>query len=122
MSLAEEMAAGLRRRLFRLDDAAERAPRRWFRRPPRPQVAPSGALPVPYGGIATRGLALAVDAALVAMIFLTGTAVVGLVASLVWNPRPAWLVGTLIAVAGLLVKVVYFAGFWSTAGRRQGCG
>ncbi len=35
-SLAEEMAAGLRRRVLRLDDAAERGPRRWFREPPRP--------------------------------------------------------------------------------------
>jgi uncharacterized RDD family membrane protein YckC len=120
MSLAEEMAVGVRRRMLRLDDGAERRPRRWFRRLPRPQAAPSGAPPVPYGGIATRGLALAVDAALVAMIFLTGTAVVGLVASLVWDPRPAWLVGTLIAVAGLLVEVAYFAGFWSTAGQTPG--
>jgi hypothetical protein len=93
MSLAEEMAAGLRRRLFRLDDAVERGPRRWFRKPPRSQVAPGGGgqPPVRYGGIATRGLALAVDAALATMIFLTGTAVPGLVVSLVWNPgRPRW--------------------------------
>ena len=54
------------------------------------------------------------------MIFLTGTAVVGLVLSLVWNPRPASLVGTFIAVAGLLVEAAYFAGFWSTAGQTPG--
>jgi uncharacterized RDD family membrane protein YckC len=119
-SLAEEMAAGLRRRLLRLDDAAERKPRRWFRRPPRPHVAPGGAPEVLYGGIATRGLALAVDAALAAMIFLTGIAVVGLVVSLVWKPRPASAVGTFIAVAALLVEVAYFSGFWSTAGQTPG--
>ena len=50
-SLAEEMAAGLRRHTVRLDDAAERAPRRWFRRPPRPQLAPDGPPPVPYVGV-----------------------------------------------------------------------
>jgi uncharacterized RDD family membrane protein YckC len=119
-SLAEEIAAGLRRRMFRLDDAAERRPRRWFRRPPRPQVAPSGASRVPYGGIATRGVALAVDAALAAMITLTGIAVLGLVVSLVWKPRPASAVGTFIAVVGLLVEVAYFTGFWSTAGQTPG--
>jgi uncharacterized RDD family membrane protein YckC len=120
MSLAEEMAAGLRRRLFGLDDAIERGPRRWFHRPPRSQVAPGGQPPVHYGGIATRGLALAVDAALATMIFLTGTAVVGLVVSLVWNPRPASLVGSFIGVVGLLVEAAYFAGFWSTAGQTPG--
>jgi uncharacterized RDD family membrane protein YckC len=120
ITLAEEIAAALRRRLVRLDDTAERGPRRWFRRSPRPQVSSGEAPPVPYAGIATRGLALAVDAALVAMIFLTGTAVVGLVVSLVWTPEPAVLVGTLIAVAGLLVEVAYFTGFWSAAGQTPG--
>ena len=116
-SLAEEMAASIRHRLLRLDDAAERRPRHWFRRPPREHdSSPS----IPYGGVATRGLGLAIDAALVAIIFLTGTAALGVVASLVWNPRPAWLVGTFIAVAGLLVEVVYFAGFWTTTGQTLG--
>ncbi len=120
MSLAGEMAAGLRRRLFALDDAIERGPRRWFRRPPRSQVTPGGQPPVRYGGIATRGLALAVDAALATMIFLTGIAVIGFVLSLVWNPRPASLVGSFIGVAGLLVEAAYFSGFWSTAGQTPG--
>ena len=120
MSLAEETAAGLRRRLFALDDAIERRPRRWFRRTPRSQAAPSGQSPVRYGGIATRGLALAFDAALATIIFLTGTAVVGFVLSLVWNPRPASLVGSFIGVAGLLVEAAYFTGFWSTAGQTPG--
>lgn len=120
MSFADELVAGIRRRLRRLDDVVERGPRRWFRRSARPEVAPSGELSVAYAGIATRGVALAFDAALVTMIFLTGTAVLGLVVSLVWNPRPASIVGTVIAVAGLLVEVAYFAGFWSTAGQTPG--
>ena len=100
---------------------AERSPRHWFRRPPRPQVSGEPDL-VPYAGVATRGLGLIVDAALVTMIFLTGAAVVGLVISLVWTPGPAWLVGSVIAVAGAVVEVVYFAGFWSTTGQTPGCG
>jgi uncharacterized RDD family membrane protein YckC len=55
------------------------------------------------------------------MLFLTGAAVVGLVGSLVWHPHwPASLRAVLLAVAGLLVNVVYFAGFWSTAGQTPG--
>jgi uncharacterized RDD family membrane protein YckC len=116
-SFAGEIADSLRRRLRRFDDAAERRPRRWFHRPQRPQPTAES---VPYAGIATRGLGLAVDAALVTMIFLTGTAVVGLVVSLVWTPEPAWLVGSVIAVAGLAVEIVYFAGFWTTTGQTPG--
>ena len=120
VSFADELVAGVRGRLRRLDDVVERGPRRWFRRPPRPEVGPIGELSVPQAGIATRGVALGLDAALVTMIFLTGTAVLGLVVSLVWNPRPASIVGTVIAVAGLLFEGAYFAGFWSSAGQTPG--
>jgi uncharacterized RDD family membrane protein YckC len=118
-SFAQEIAEGLRQRLRRLDDTAERKPRHWFRRPPQAHVSAESDL-VPYAGVATRGLGLVVDAALVTMIFLTGTAVVGLVLSLVWTPEPAWLVGSVIAVAGAVVEVAYFAGFWSTTGQTPG--
>jgi uncharacterized RDD family membrane protein YckC len=120
MSFAGELVTGLSQSLRKLDDAIERGPRRWFRRAPRSQVEAGGSVRVPYAGIATRGVALAVDAALATMIFLTGTAVIGLVVSLVWNPRPATVVGTVIAVAGFLVEVAYFTGFWSTAGQTPG--
>ena len=119
-SLAEDTATGLRGRVSRIDAAAERGPRRWFHRPPRAEIA-TGVSPVPYGGFATRGVALTVDAALAAMIFLTGSAVVALVGSLVWHPHwAASLIAGLLAVAGLLVNVAYFAGFWSTAGQTPG--
>ena len=120
MSFAGELVIGLAQRLRKLDDAIERRPRRWFRRAPRSQLVADGSVRVPYAGIATRGVALAVDAALATMIFLTGTAVIGLVVSLVWDPRPAPVVGTVIAVAGFLVEVAYFTGFWSTAGQTPG--
>ena len=122
MSLAEETAVGVRRRLLRLDDAAERRPRRWFRRPPRPQAAPSGEPPVAYGGIATRGFALAVDAALATVIFLTGTAVLGLVVSLVWKPRPASAVATFMAVARCSWRSRTSPGSGRRPGRHPGCG
>ena len=115
-SLAEEAATGIRHRVYRLDDTAERGPRRLFRRRPRARSRRGEASPVAYGGFATRGVALTVDAALAATIFLTGAAVVRLVGSLVWHPH--WStshVAALLAVAGLLVDVLYFAGFWSAS-------
>ncbi|OAI55606.1 hypothetical protein AYO48_03310 [Gaiella sp. SCGC AG-212-M14] len=120
MSFAGELVSGLGQRLRKLDDAIERGPRRWFHRASRARLVADGSVRVPYAGIATRGVALAVDAALATMIFLTGTAVIGLVVSLVWNPRPAPVVGTVIGVAGLLVEVGYFTGFWSSAGQTPG--
>jgi uncharacterized RDD family membrane protein YckC len=114
-SLVEEIAAALRARARSSDDRLERAPRRWFRRPLRPQ-----GVPVASAGVGSRGIALAVDAALVAFIFFTGAAVVDLVVRLVWRPRPASLVDTLLVVAAVLVEVLYFAGFWSTAGQTPG--
>lgn len=120
MSFAGELVAGGSQRLRKLDDAIERGPRRWFHRAPRTQLVADAPARPHYAGMATRGVALAVDAALVALIFLTGTAVIGLVVSLVWNPRPASVVGTVIGVAGLLVEVAYFTGFWSSAGQTPG--
>ena len=120
MSFAGELVTGLSPRLRKLDDAIERGPRRWFRRAPRSQLVANGSVRLPYAGIATRGVALAVDVVLETMIFLTGTAVIGLVVSLVWDPRPAPVVGAVIAVAGLLAEVAYFAGFWSIAGQTPG--
>ena len=119
-SLAAEIITALRTRLVSLDDAAERGPRRLFHRPVRPQPSPVAASSVPEAGIATRGVALAVDAALLAIIFLTGTAVLDLVVSLFWKPRPAVAVGAVMAAAWLLLEVVYFVGFWSTAGQTPG--
>jgi uncharacterized RDD family membrane protein YckC len=120
-SLAEEAATGLRGRVHRLDDILERPPRRWFHRSPRTQVATADTPSVAYGGFATRGVALTVDAALAAMFFLTGTAVIGLVGSLVYHPHwSASVVAELLAVAGLLVNVLYFTGFWTTAGQTPG--
>ena len=119
-SLLAETAAAARRRAVRLDDAAERRPRRWLRRPSRPTAGLDEAAPVPCAGIATRGVALATDAVLTALTFVTGAALIGLAASLFGELRPAWLAGLLAGAALLIVEVVYFAGFWSTVGQTPG--
>jgi uncharacterized RDD family membrane protein YckC len=117
-SLAGEVADGLRGRAVRLDHAVERPPRRWFRRAPRSATALAGA--TPYGGIATRGIALCTDAVVVALVLLVGGGLVGLVASLVGELHQGWVAGGLFGGAWLLVEVAYFVGFWTTAGQTPG--
>jgi len=111
-SLATEAADGARVRAVRLDGKAESGPRRLFRKQARTTTT--------YGGVATRGFALAVDAALIGLVFLVGSALIGLVASLVGHLRPQWLVGVLLGSGYLLVSILYFVGFWSTAGQTPG--
>jgi uncharacterized RDD family membrane protein YckC len=119
-SFAGEAATAVRARAVRVDAAAERGPRRWLRRAPRPAAAPGATAPVPYAGVATRGVALAADAAITAIVFVVGSALVALVGSLVGELRPQWLAALLLGSAFLALEVVYFAGFWSTVGQTPG--
>ena len=107
--LAEEVVGGVRASAVRLDDRAEHV----VRRPPR-TVRPV------YGGIATRAIALAADAALIIVLFMSIVGVAALIGSLVGGLRPAWLVGALLASGGLLVAGTYFVLFWSAAGQTPG--
>jgi len=75
---------------------------------------------VPYAGIATRAVALGIDAFLSQAIFIVGAALLGLAGSLVGELRPAWLVGVLAAVGWALTGALYFAGFWSGTGQTPG--
>jgi uncharacterized RDD family membrane protein YckC len=106
--LAEEVVAEARGAAVRLDRRAERA----LGRPP-----PAAAI---YAGIGSRALALAIDAFIALLIFVSASAVVALIGSLVGGIRPHWLVGTLLGVGGALVAVVYFVLFWSSAGQTPG--
>jgi uncharacterized RDD family membrane protein YckC len=107
-TLLEELVGGVRRRAERVDDAAQRKIRR--------QEVPEA----PYAGIATRGVGLAIDVLFAQIIFLTGAALVGLVASLVGDLRPAWLVALLAATGWTLVAGTYFVLFWTAAGQTPG--
>jgi uncharacterized RDD family membrane protein YckC len=118
-SLAAETAVRARRDAVRLDDAVERPPRRWFGRAPR-VTAPAGERSTPYAGIGTRGVALAIDAAIVTLVFVTGAAFVDLVSSLFGHLRPDWLAEALGVTLWLLLQIVYFAGFWATVGQTPG--
>jgi uncharacterized RDD family membrane protein YckC len=103
--LAEDVVEGVRRSAVRLD---QRIARPAQRRQPM------------YGGIATRAAALAVDALAALTIFVLGSAVVALIASLVGGIRPHWLAGSLLGLEWILVAGGYFVLFWSAAGQTPG--
>jgi uncharacterized RDD family membrane protein YckC len=71
-------------------------------------------------GIATRGIALATDAALANLIVLVIAALVSLVGSLVGDLRPKWLVALLAAIGWAIVVGSYFVLCWSTTGQTPG--
>jgi uncharacterized RDD family membrane protein YckC len=103
--LAEELVVGVRRRAVLFDDRVER----------RSRAAPS-----PFASVATRALALGVDAGVILVAFASLAALAGLIASLVGGLRPAWLAGALLAGGWLLVAGSYFILFWSGAGQTPG--
>ena len=70
--------------------------------------------PAPRRSRSTPSLALS--------IFVLGSGVVALVASLVGGIRPQWLAGSLLGVGWLLVAGGYFVLFWSAAGQTPGMG
>ena len=103
------MVGGVRASAARLDDRAEQI----VRRPPRAER------PI-YGGVATRAIALAADAAVTIVLFMSVVGIAALVASLVGGLRPEWLVGALLASGWLLIAGTYFVLFWSSAGQTPG--
>jgi len=74
----------------------------------------------PFAGVASRGVALVVDAfAVVAATAILG-GVAALVASVVGGLRPEWLAQALLALATLAIAIGYFGLFWHTAGQTPG--
>jgi uncharacterized RDD family membrane protein YckC len=107
--LAEEVVGGVRASAVRLDDRAEQVVRR------RPRAEP----PI-YAGVATRAVALAIDALVTIVFFTAGVGIAALVSSLVGTLRPAWLAGVLVSFGWVLVTGTYFVLFWSGAGQTPG--
>jgi uncharacterized RDD family membrane protein YckC len=73
-----------------------------------------------FAGVASRGLALVVDALAVAVISLLLGGAVEVVASLAGGIRPHSLAGLLLGAGGGIVALGYFTLFWSTAGQTPG--
>ena len=103
--LAEDVVTGVRHSATRLDERIARPEQR--------------RLPL-YAGVATRAAALAIDALAALSIFVLGSAVFALIASLVGGVRPHWLAGSLLGAEWILVAGGYFTLFWSTAGQTPG--
>lgn len=103
--LAEEVVAGVRQSAVRLDHRVAR---------PAQRRSPL------YAGIATRATALAIDALAALSIFVLGSAVVALIASLVGGIHPHWLAGSLLGLEWIVVAGGYFVLFWSAAGQTPG--
>jgi uncharacterized RDD family membrane protein YckC len=73
-----------------------------------------------YAGIATRAVALAVDAAVANALVLVAAALLALVASLVGGLRPQSVVAAVGGFAWALAVAVYFTSFWSLTGQTPG--
>jgi len=108
VGLAEQVVEGLRGAAVHLDDRVGRMTRR--------RARPAQ----PFAGVATRGIALAIDALVLTVIWATGGAVAGLIASLVGGVHPEWLAGTLLTVGWIILAGGYFSLFWSAAGQTPG--
>ena len=86
------------------------------------QTAPPG-LTAPhtsYAGLVTRGIALAIDAAIANLIVLVVAALLALVASLVGDLKPQWLAALIASVGWALAIAAYFTLFWTTTGQTPG--
>ena len=108
----EEGAEAARRKAWRADDRVEARVHRWFR---RTRPADPG-----FGGLASRGVALVIDAGLAQAAYLVLAATVGLVFGLAGGLDPGWLAGSLAGGGWFLVVAAYFAGFWSVTGQTPG--
>jgi len=75
---------------------------------------------VPYAGLATRAVALAIDVAIAHVIVFAGGAILALVGSLVADIHLDTIARLLAAGAWITVVGVYFVLFWSTAGQTPG--
>lgn len=75
---------------------------------------------VPYAGIATRAIALAVDVLIVQVIVFAGGAVLALIASLVGGLELATGGRILAAVAWASTVCAYFVTFWASVGQTPG--
>ena len=75
---------------------------------------------VPYAGVATRAVALAADLLVIHVFILVIGGLLGLVATLVGDLRPEWLVATLVGAAWGLTVTIYFVLFWSVTGQTPG--
>lgn len=111
--LGEDVAAAMRRRSAVVDDSAEKRTLRLLGRQPSAETAQ-------FGGLATRAVALVLDAALAQLAFLVAAGSIALVVALTGGFKPGWVEGAAGAAGWMIVVAVYFVAFWSTTGQTPG--
>jgi len=109
----DAVAAALRRRARAADQGLETKVRRLFRHDPTDESTG-------YGGAATRGVGLVLDALLAQLGFAMVAASLALVVALAGGLRPGWLGATLAGTAWFLATAIYFVAFWSATGQTPG--
>ena len=102
VSFGDEIAAALRRRSRSFDERLA-------------QRTGSG-----YGGVASRGAALAVDLVLAFGATLVGAGILALFSALVGELRPEWLFAALVGSGWVLAAGAYLVFFWTVAGQTPG--
>ena len=87
-----------------------------------PQPTPDlAAQPVRYVGLLTRGIAFAIDAALINVVAIFVEVGIALILSLLHLPRTSKNVVVAVSAAAYVMWTIgYFVGFWSTAGQTPG--
>jgi uncharacterized RDD family membrane protein YckC len=73
-----------------------------------------------FAGLASRGIALVVDALAIVTASVAVGAAAGLVGSLVGGVHPQWLAQSLLSLAAVAIFLGYFSLFWSTVGQTPG--
>jgi uncharacterized RDD family membrane protein YckC len=111
-TFGDEIAGRVRVRAATVDDRLEGLARALVRRQP-PRVR------LPYGGLATRGFAFAVDLVLLAIAFLAVTGFAALAASLLGHVSQ-WILAALLGCGWVVVAAAYFVFFWTATGQTPG--
>ena len=109
----DEVAGAVRRRTRSLDQVLAVRARRLLRLKPAGEA--SG-----FGGFATRGAGLVLDAALAQLCYLVAAASIALVLGLAGELGANWLSASLAGGGWFLAMAAYFVVFWSTTGQTPG--
>jgi uncharacterized RDD family membrane protein YckC len=110
---ADEVADAVRGRSRALDQLLAERARRLLRLRPAGDAAR-------FGGFATRGAGLVLDAGLAQLGYLVAAASIALVLGLAGQLGPNWLDASLAAGGWFLAMAAYFGVFWSTTGQTPG--
>jgi uncharacterized RDD family membrane protein YckC len=112
-SFAEELEASARRGTRSADLRLQGLAGKLVRK--RPAVRS-----VEFGGFATRGVALVIDAALAQLAFVVTASSIALVVALAGGLAPGWVGASLGGAGWFLATAVYFVAFWSATGQTPG--